>query len=368
MQFFEDIKIITLFSLVFFALFLFNYKKGNRMSNMMLAAIYAFQGLEMLNGTFYRFADFWVNKFPWVFYSTEITFFLWGPAIYFFIRFSIDSNHTFQKRDLWHLAPAIVHTLFLCYVFHFNTNEAKTFLLQKGVMTPLEDIVIHSLRNTAVVVYLTLGTFLFKKSTLDNEDKKHWFVFFLIVFWIVEIIQILHFVDLETRIYNTIIYNTTSLVWFSVSIITLYKALRDPFFFANEKLEIPKLNVEERKDKLQLLDDEYELILKAINEEIIKKELFVNPDLNLKVLASTIGYSSSKVSFVVNDHYKNNISDFINSFRVAKAKQLLLDKEDSEKTIIEIAFEVGFNSKATFNRAFSKFVEVSPTEFRNGGK
>ena len=163
-------------------------------------------------------------------------------------------------------------------------------------------------------------------------------MFFLIVFWIVEIIQILHFVDLETRIYNTIIYNTTSLVWFSVSIITLYKALRYPFFFANEKLEIPKLNVEERKDKLQLLDAEYEQILKAINEEVIEKELFVNPDLNLKVLASTIGYSSSKVSFVVNDHYKNNISDFVNSFRVAKSKQLLLHKEDPENTIIEIAF------------------------------
>lgn len=334
----------------------------------MLAAIYAFQGLEMLNGTFYRFADFWVNKFPWVFYSTEITFFLWGPAIYFFIRFSIDSNYTFQKRHLWHLVPAIVHTIFLCFVFHFNANATKTVLLQQGVMTPVEDIVIHTLRNTVVVVYLVLGTILFKKSTLDNEDKKHWLVFFLFVFWIVEIIQVLHFIDLETRIYNTIIYNTTSLVWFSVSIITLYKALRDPFFFANEKREVLKLKTEERKDKLQLQDQEYEEILLAINQQLIKNELFVKPDLNLKVLASTIGYSSSKVSFVINDHYKNNISDIINSFRVEKAKQLLLNKVDAEKTIIEIAYEVGFNSKATFNRAFSKFVEVSPTEFKNAGR
>lgn len=53
----------------------------------MLASIYAFQGMDMLNGTFYRFSDFWINEFPWVFYSTEFTFFLWGQRFTFFSGF-----------------------------------------------------------------------------------------------------------------------------------------------------------------------------------------------------------------------------------------------------------------------------------------
>ena len=365
MQFFEDIKIITLFSLVFFALFLFNYKKGNRQSNVMLAAIYGFQGLEMLNGTFYRFKDFWASDYPWVFYTTEVTFFLWGPAIYFFFRFSIDSAATFKRNDWWHIVPAIIHTLFVCVVFHFNTNDTKTALVVSNeVMTTVQDFVIHFLKNAAVLSYLVYGTILFFRAKLKKPNKRRWLLFFVVVFWLVEIIQILHFIDLETRIYNTIIYNTTSIVWFLLSIITLYKALKDPFFFSNENNDETKLNTEKRKEQLQIVDEEYEEILYAIQKIVIDEEGYINPEFNLKVLATELEVPSSKVSFIINDHYKSNISDFINSFRVEKAKDLLMAGQHVDKTIIEVAFEVGFNSKATFNRAFSKFVEVSPTEFR----
>lgn len=363
MPFFEDLKIITLFSLGFFALFLFNYKKGNRKSNVILACIYAFQSMEMLNGTFYRFWDFWVSEFPWVFYSTEFTFFLWGPAIYFFFMSSVDKEHVFEKRDYWHLIPAVLHFVFLCVTFHFYSNSTKSLLLKEGVMSPAEDFIIHFLKNGSLLVYLFLSTKLFRQSNIESDIKKRWLVFFLTVFWVVAFIQIFHFVDLETRIYNTIIYNTTTIVWFSVAIMTLYKALRDPFFFTNEKEQKPELKVE-RKDQLQLVDEEYENILNRLNEDLIKNEGFVNPDLNLKVLSNEIGFPPKKVSFVINDHFKQSISDFINSFRVEKAKKILNDSDEVDRTIIEIAYEVGFNSKATFNRAFAKFTGVSPTEFK----
>ena len=364
MQFFENIKVITLFSLVFFAIFLFNYKKGNKLSNVMLASIYAFQGMEMLNGTFYRFSDFWINEFPWVFYSTEFTFFLWGPAIYFFFRFSVDSDKRFERKDLWHLVPAFIHTLFLCYVFHFNSNATKIMLLQEGVMTELQDFVIHFFKNGAVIIYLVFGTILYNKAKIENTKKKRWLMFFIVVFWIVECIQILHFVDLETRIYNTIIYNTTSIVWFLLSVITLYKALQDPFLFSFETKEEHKEKLENRRDRLSLDNEEYKDVLSAIEKRVIEEKAFLNPALNLKILSAELGFPSGRVSFVINDYYKSNISDFINSFRIEKAKELLSDEAYSSKTIIEVAYEVGFSSKATFNRAFSKFVEVSPTEFR----
>ena len=70
------------------------------MSNMMLAAIYAFQGLEMLNGTFYSFADFWVNKFPWVFYSTEITF-SFGDLQFIFSSVFLLIPITYFKKEIY---------------------------------------------------------------------------------------------------------------------------------------------------------------------------------------------------------------------------------------------------------------------------
>lgn len=365
MQLFEDIKIITLFSLTFYAIFLFNYKKGHRLSNLMLGWIYAFQGMEMLNGTFYRFADFWINQFPWVFYLTEFTFFLWGPAIYFFFRTSIDKDYTFHKKDLLHLAPAIVHTLFLTFHFHINPNDVKTIMLKSGVMSAEQDFIIHLTKNLSAIVYIFFSARLFLNAEPESTEKRKWMIFFLVVFSIVELILILQFVDIETRIYNTIIYNTTSIIWFLVAIMTLYKALKNPFFFANEKPVEIKIKETDNKDKLSIEDDEHKDILLAIQKCISEEEIFLNPDLNLQVLSKKIGFSSKKVSFVVNDSFDKNISDFINSHRIDKAKTLLVCPDHKEKTIIEIAYEVGFNSKATFNRAFTKFVEISPTEFRN---
>ena len=364
MQLFEDIKIITLFTLALFSIFLFTYKKGNVKSNYLLASVYSFQALEILNGTFYRFADFWINQFPWVFYSTEFTFFLWGPAIYYFFKYSINSNFQLRKKHSWHLAPAALHTAFLCYTFHFHSNAEKIIQLNNGVMTIEEDFVIHFLKNASVVIYLIFSTIYLAKWKAKSNERRPWLIFFLTVFYIVQLIQILQFIDLETRIYNTIIYNTTSILWFFVAITTLYKALKNPFYFSDETIEEKAL--EKERENILSDEQEYELILKNIQSKIIDEELFLEPELTLQKLADEIDFSPKKTSFVINEHFEMNVSDFINSFKIEKAKKLLASTSAKEKTIIEIAYEVGFNSKATFNRAFVKFTGISPTEFRKG--
>lgn len=363
MQLFEDIKIITLFTLALFSVFLFSYKKGNLTSNYLLASVYAFQALESLNGTFYRFSEFWINKFPWVFYSTEFTFFLWGPAIYYFFVSAIYPDFKFQRKNLWHLVPAIIHTIFLCYKFHFHSNSVKIELLTHGVMSVEEDFVIHFLKNASVVVYLFLSTKQIVKQKNNYIERNSWLIFFLVVFYIVEIIQILHFIDLETRIYNTIIYNTTSIIWFFIAVTTLYKALRNPYFFSSENNYITT-NEKERTDIINS-ESEFEEILIQINQKI-KNEWFLEPELTLQKLADEINCSPKKTSFVINKNFEMNVSDFINSLKIEKAKTLLSSTSNKEKTIIEIAYEVGFNSKATFNRAFAKFTGVSPTQYRKG--
>ncbi len=57
-----------------------------------------------------------------------------------------------------------------------------------------------------------------------------------------------------------------------------------------------------------------------------------------------------------------NFSNFLNSLRIKKAAELLIE---TEKPIIEIALEVGYNSSKTFSRNFIKFMKVNPGEFRN---
>lgn len=362
MAIFEHIKIITLFILALFAIFLFTKKSGNRLANYALGSIYGFQALEKLNSTFYRFPEFWMNDYPWVFYTTETTFFLWGPAIYFFFRSAFDYDFKLNKQHLWHTLPAVLHTGFLTFKFHMHSNAVKTDLLQHGAMSIEEDFVIHLLRNTSVVVYLVICVWLWKKHKMNKqvESGKSWMPFFLVVFCLVEFIQILHFVDLETRTYNTYIYNFTSTLWFVVALSTLFKALRDPFFTSSEK---PKTKNKIEPKKALIPDKESEEIFNKIKGHIIEGENYKDLEMSVQKLAAAINSTPKKTSWVINDRFNMGFSDFINSYRIEAASHLLIN--DNEKTIIEIAYEVGFNSKATFNRVFSKLKETSPTQFRN---
>ncbi|TEB41605.1 AraC family transcriptional regulator, partial [Flavobacterium circumlabens] len=70
-----------------------------------------------------------------------------------------------------------------------------------------------------------------------------------------------------------------------------------------------------------------------------------------------------ETSFVINELYGDNFYNFINKYRIEKAKSLLLSEKYNQLNILGIAYESGFNSKTTFNTTFKKNTGFSPTEF-----
>jgi len=54
----------------------------------------------------------------------------------------------------------------------------------------------------------------------------------------------------------------------------------------------------------------------------------------------------------------------VNSYRIEEAKKFFSDPVNRKKTVLEILYEVGFNSKSVFNNAFKKHTGITPTQFR----
>ena len=75
--------------------------------------------------------------------------------------------------------------------------------------------------------------------------------------------------------------------------------------------------------------------------------------------------SRSQLSEVINEGFGKNFNDFVNSYRVEAVKQMLQDGKQKQLSLLGIAYDCGFNSKATFNRVFKKIAQTSPTEFVN---
>jgi AraC-like DNA-binding protein len=63
-----------------------------------------------------------------------------------------------------------------------------------------------------------------------------------------------------------------------------------------------------------------------------------------------------------------NFMDLLNNYRIEEAKEMLLKPGKNDRSILEIAFEVGFNSKEVFNRCFKKYTGMTPSEFKKMNK
>jgi AraC-like DNA-binding protein len=101
----------------------------------------------------------------------------------------------------------------------------------------------------------------------------------------------------------------------------------------------------------------------SITNYMVREKPFLDPDITLHSLANKIGVSPHNLSQTLNREFNQNFFDFINKHRVGEFKEKLAAGEHKTKTLLGLAFESGFNSKASFNRAFKKFESVSPQQY-----
>ena len=109
---------------------------------------------------------------------------------------------------------------------------------------------------------------------------------------------------------------------------------------------------------------DYNTEFNEINQYIISNNKFLDTSFSLDKLADELNISTSHLSKIINSCNDYNFSDYINNFRVNKAKKLLSDCDFSNYTIVAIGYESGFNSKSTFYKAFKKFTSITPTVYR----
>jgi AraC-like DNA-binding protein len=92
-------------------------------------------------------------------------------------------------------------------------------------------------------------------------------------------------------------------------------------------------------------------------------QLYLNPTLTVPFLAEHTGLTQKNISAVLNQHLHKSFSDFVNEYRVNAIKEKLLQGGTQNLTIAGLAYDCGFNSIPTFQRAFKTILGLTPREF-----
>jgi len=101
--------------------------------------------------------------------------------------------------------------------------------------------------------------------------------------------------------------------------------------------------------------------VKSSLDSLFEAGIYRDPTLSLKKLASELSVSTHHLSQIINENTQGNYFDLVNQYRIEAAKKLICDTEFS---MIDIAYEVGFNSKSTFYTEFKRRTDKTPNQYK----
>lgn len=143
-----------------------------------------------------------------------------------------------------------------------------------------------------------------------------------------------------------------------INVCVFLSNMRYPNFYRLIEQEIKKSRYE--RSLLKGLDTE--VVFDRLTYLMGVENIYTDFELSLEGLAQMLSITPHQLSEFMNERLNTNFRNYINSYRIEEAKKILIN--ESDKNILTICYDVGFNSKSTFNHCFKKYTNKTPSEFR----
>jgi len=370
--------ILVLQGLILCFLLYHRYYKKRSVLDLLLACILLIMCYHRTTYTI-GFMD-WYDTFR----NTKVNYYLvsmemlMAPLIYFYVKCALTSNFSFQKKHIKHFIPWVVFFIIKLSILIYDSQQPGFADNQNGVLVinfqwPYLNPVATLFSSAQMLLYLAFSFQLFYDYKRDiqqffsNTAKKEltWIRNFLFIYSFIFVygigqIFIQEFIVEMSWIQRWWIQflSATAVLYFGLKgYFTDFDFLKD---FKNPKsTNEPKLSVANSAGVLEKV----EAGKQPINNLFQKEKIFLDPELNLTQLSEKLALSRGEVSEIINLGFNMNFNDFVNRFRIEEFKKRLKDGNHQQFSLVGLAFECGFNSKATFNRVFKREVKLTPTEY-----
>jgi len=372
------ISLLTVFQAFLFAIYLISINPERRISNYLIAGYLIIFGLD--SGASYVMY-FVYSDFPILGMIISMTLYLGAPLLFLYIKSSIYNDFKLRKVDSLHLLPFVIMNLLLIpyyYLVHFNRELApqNAEIIFEEIIMPVNYVAIHvQLTSYLIASYVLLHRYnkLYFENFSNSESYKYKYLMQLII--------IIFILDIISLVKNVLMFNMRGIIYeYTLGIVNLMalimvcwiviKALQSPELYKgiNSKLrsvsEILKENKKHKTGEETIVDESSNKVISKIKTHMEEDAPYKDASLSLDELARQVKISSKELSVLINHIMGLHFFDFVNEYRINHAKQILSDKDQSDLTVLEILYEVGFNSKSSFNTEFKKRTGLTPTVYR----
>lgn len=352
----ESIGKIVVFIMILLSVFLFTVTTKNKLSNRLFGVYLLIIAFDLTG----FFTDITL-EYPNLNILKTASSLLQLPLFYLYVLSACYTNFKLKKSHL-------IHTfLFLIFLVIFKTTtfSSKSLLFFE---------ILGELQFYSYIIAIFMVLKKYKTVYLENYSNANYaiykWLFQITVFTAIAHTFVIIRWYLSNSTFQSYILNINILISISVLLITVFfvlKALYQPELFTgiNINLKPLKTSIKEKNEETIIQKNELENeSLKKLTSFMKKEQPFLDFELTLQKLAFQIDIPERELSVLINHHLGKHFFDFVNEYRINEAKVVLGNPDEKDVTILEILYQVGFNSKSSFYTAFKKSTNQTPTQYR----
>ena len=301
-------------------------------------------------------------QYPELMHLGSWTLFINGPALYFYARSQLNlgiNKHKHHKQwlSLLHLIPALLALIWLIPFFLLEPSVKY----QTYYQVTDKKIAFWSLFLIHLATYWILSARLTWSHLKSSPTKTH-----QQLYWLTLPLLAAFACYLVTGGYTLLSLLLTDNYPTSSDFLSLCLLSGIVLYIIVLNTAKPSLFINPKTQPYQTKPTQDEKLLKQIEHLMNEQKVFLKEDYQLKDLALALELKPQQVSSFLNHKLQQNFNQLINSYRIQEAQKLI--KLHSQRSLVTIGLDVGFNSNATFYRVFKDIVGLSPGEYRKSLK
>lgn len=359
--------------MAFFFEFLLLSKKEKSLADKILAVWMFLIGIHLLS--YYSWHSGLALEYPVLIGISGPFPYMHGPFLFLYTIALTGKMSRWKPVHLLHFLPVLIFYLYNLDFWFYTREQQAEFI--EGIMAGEMNLFFRIFSPGILVSAATYHILTFLQFRQHRRNLKEQFSYtndridlnwlrYLIIgisaIWISVLISYLNYDPLEG---DDLIYVTVVIFVFFVG----FFGVRQGNIFTTAPVAVNASGDKEgehpdkRYAKSGLKKEVADNLEKKLVELMESDKLFMEESLTLPRVAAIVGVSPNYLSQVINERFGKNFYDFVNHYRVEEFKKLLRDPVKKNYTILSLAYEVGFNSKSSFNKYFKQTTGLTPSGY-----